>query len=84
MAPAGGAPAGGVFLRAVVLVGSGVAAGNLVLVLFVTLSTEVDLADVADALLTTSGVMLSVGLLACAEPARRALRIEPIAALKEA
>lgn len=74
----------GVFSRAVALVGSGVAAGNLVLLLFVTLSTEVDIADVADALLTTSAAMLSVGLLACVEPARRALRISPIDALKEA
>ena len=36
------------------------------------------------ALLITSGVMLTVGLLACAEPARRALRIDPSDALKEA
>jgi ABC-type lipoprotein release transport system permease subunit len=28
-------------------------------------------------------VMLAVGLLACVEPARRALRIQPIEALKE-
>ena len=37
-----------------------------------------------DALLMTSGVMLTVGLLACIEPARRALRIQPTDALKEA
>jgi hypothetical protein len=36
------------------------------------------------ALLTTSAVMLTVGLLACSEPARRALRIQPIEVLKEA
>ena len=74
----------GIFSRAVVLVGSGIAAGNLVLLLFVTALDEVDLADVADALLTTSAVMLTVGLLACVEPARRALRIHPTDALKEA
>jgi putative ABC transport system permease protein len=74
----------GVFSRAGVLVGSGVAAGNLVLLLFVTLAAEVDVADVAAALMTTSAVMLTVGLLACVEPARRALRIHPIDALKEA
>jgi hypothetical protein len=73
----------GIFSRALVLVGSGIAAGNLVLVLVVTLSTEVELADVADPLLTTSAVMLTVGLLACIEPARRALRIHPTDALKE-
>jgi len=74
----------GVFSRALVLVGSGVAAGNLVLLLFVTLSEEVTLSDVWGALLTTSVVMLTVGLLACIEPARRALRINPTDALKEA
>ena len=74
----------GIFSRAIVLVGSGIAAGNLVLVLVVTLVTEVDLVDVADALLVTSAVMLTVGLLACVEPARRALRIHPTDALKEA
>lgn len=74
----------GIFSRAVVLVGSGVAAGNLVLLLFVTLATELDLAEVADALLTTSALMLTVGLLACVEPARRALRIHPTDALKAA
>jgi ABC-type antimicrobial peptide transport system permease subunit len=39
---------------------------------------------VAGALLTASAVMLSVGLLAYVEPARRALRIAPSDALKEA
>jgi ABC-type lipoprotein release transport system permease subunit len=58
-----------------VLVGSGIAAGNSVLLLFVMLGTELELADVADALFITSAVMLTVGLLACVEPARRALRI---------
>jgi putative ABC transport system permease protein len=82
----GGSPArllAGIFSRAVVLVGSGVAAGNLVLLLFVTLVAELNLADVAGALLITSALMLTVGLLACAEPARRALRIDPTLALKE-
>ena len=74
----------GVFSRALVLVGSGVAAGNLVLVLVVKLGTGLALRDVADALLATSAIMLTVGLLACAEPARRALRIQPTDALKDA
>jgi predicted permease len=74
----------GIFSRAVVLVGSGIAVGNSVLLLFVTLATEVTLADVADALLTTSAVMLAVGLSACVEPARRAMRVDPTDALKEA
>jgi ABC-type antimicrobial peptide transport system permease subunit len=32
----------------------------------------------------TSAVMLAAGLLACVEPARRALRINPIDALRDA
>ena len=74
----------GVFTRALILVGSGIAAGNAVLILFVSLSDEIAVIDVADGLLQTSLVMLTVGLLACVVPARRALRIQPIDALKEA
>jgi len=74
----------GIFSRAIVLVGSGVVAGNAVILLIVTLSDEGRIADVAGALLATSAVMLTVGLLACVEPARRALRIQPSEALKEA
>ena len=72
------------FSRALVLVGSGVLAGNAVLVLFVSMEEEVTLMDVWGALVMTSAVMLTVGLLACLEPARRALRIAPTDALKEA
>ena len=74
---------GGIFARAGILIGSGVAAGNLVLLLFVWLEPELTLGAIYDALLVTSAVMLTVGLLACVEPARRALRIHPIDALKE-
>jgi len=74
----------GILSRAAVLVGSGLAAGNLVVLLFVWLVADVGLAFVLDALLVTSAVMLVVGLLACVEPARRALRINPTVALKDA
>jgi predicted permease len=74
----------GIFSRALVLIGSGIAAGNGVLVLFIWLEPEVGVADVLHALLITSALMLTVGLLACIEPARRALRIQPTEALKEA
>ena len=74
----------GIFSRALVLIGSGIAAGNGVLLLVVTLSTELDVRGVGGALIGTSAVMLTVGLLACVEPARRALRIAPTDALKEA
>jgi hypothetical protein len=70
--------------RALMLIGGGIAAGNAVLLLFAALSDEVDVAGVTPALLMTSGVMLTVGLLACIEPARRALRIQPTDALKDA
>jgi predicted permease len=73
---------GGIFSRAIVLVGSGVAAGNAGL--FGLGLAGVDRVASAEALITTSAVMLIVGLLACIEPARRALRIQPIEALKEA
>jgi len=74
----------GIFSRALMLVGGGIAAGNAVLLLFVALSDEIDVAGVTPALLMTSAVMLTIGLLACIEPARRALRIQPTDALKEA
>ncbi|HVJ27719.1 MAG TPA: FtsX-like permease family protein, partial [Vicinamibacterales bacterium] len=74
----------GIFMRALVLIGSGIAAGNAVLITVVMLSTEIDLATISSVLAATSGVMLVVGLLACVEPARRALRIHPTEALKEA
>jgi putative ABC transport system permease protein len=73
-----------IFSRAVVLIGSGIVAGNAVLLLFVNLGNEITLAEVWGALVTTSAVMLAVGLLACIEPAWRALRIDPTTALKDA
>lgn len=47
-------------------------------------SDEVDLAEMSGGLVVISALMLTVGLLACVEPARRALRIQPTEALKEA
>ena len=75
---------GGVFMRALMMIGSGIAVGNAVLLLFVSLSDEVTIGYVAPALIGTSAIMLTVGLLACVEPARRALRVQPIEALREA
>ena len=75
---------GGIFTRALVLIGSGIAAGNAILITVISLSDEIDLAAAYPALFATSAVMLVVGLLACVEPARRALRIQPTDALKEA
>lgn len=75
---------GSIFSRALVLVGSGIVLGNLVLVLFIWIEPEAELPDVYGALILTSAVILTAGLLACAEPARRALRIQPTDALKDA
>ena len=72
----------GIFSRAMLLVGSGVAAGNGGL--FLLGLAGLDRVASTGALITTSTVMLMVGLLACIEPARRALRIQPTDALKEA
>jgi ABC-type lipoprotein release transport system permease subunit len=54
-----------------------------VLLLIVGLSDEITVDAVVPALIGTSTVMLLVGLLACAEPARRALRIAPTDALRQ-
>jgi predicted permease len=70
--------------RAVVLMGSGITAGGALLLLFVaqTRSME-DVALYARYAAVTSAVMLAACLLACIVPARRALRINPIDALRE-
>jgi predicted permease len=73
----------GILRRAMILIGSGILAGNGVLLLFIGFGTDLELRDVADALTGTSSLMLVVGLLACIEPARRALRIEPTEALRD-
>jgi ABC-type antimicrobial peptide transport system permease subunit len=73
----------GVFARAALLVGSGIAAGNLFIALVVLMDGDVTLSFVAGHLFRTSAVMLTVGLLACVQPARRALRIDPATALRD-
>ena len=73
----------GVLSRAAALIGSGVAAGNAFLLLVAALSPEVDMTQIAAPLLVTSLVMLTVGLVACVEPARRALGIQPTEALRD-
>jgi putative ABC transport system permease protein len=74
----------GIFSRALVLVGSGIIAGNAIILLIAALSDEIDVSQMWTGLLATSALMLAVGMLACVEPARRALRIQPTDALKEA
>ena len=71
-----------IFARPVLLIGTGIVAGHIVLLLATRLGI-LTLGIVIGAAPATSAVMLTVGLLACVEPARRALRINPTDALKE-
>ena len=79
----------GILGRAMVLMGSGTAAGGVLLLLVVALGAGPsgraadDVVTFAVWLGVTSAVMLAACLLACLEPARRALRINPIDALRE-
>ena len=76
----------GILWRALVLVGSGIVAGNslIAILLFAVIREEVTFGYVAGEMVVTSTIMLAVGLLGCVDPARRALRINPGEALKEA
>jgi predicted permease len=74
----------GVFSHAAALVGGGVIAGNLLLVVLVSQGEgRLPWGFVVTGAMTASLVMMIAGLLACAGPARRALRIQPAAALRE-
>jgi predicted permease len=80
----------GILSRAVVLIGSGITAGGGLLLLSVALGQgpsgrpAEDVPLFAAYLGITSVVMLAACLLACIGPAGRALRINPIEALREA
>jgi hypothetical protein len=77
-------------VRAMALMGSGVAAGGGLVLLIVGLGggptgrPADDVVSFTAWIGMTSAVMLGAGLLACVEPARRAVRINPIDALKDA
>jgi ABC-type antimicrobial peptide transport system permease subunit len=76
--------------RAMALMGSGVAAGGGLVLLIVGLGggptgrPADDVVSFTAWIGMTSAVMLGAGLLACVEPARRAVRLNPIDALKDA
>jgi hypothetical protein len=76
-----------IFSRAALLVGGGIVVGNALLAIAITFAREepaaVPIGFIVRAMLITSGVMLTVGLLACVEPARRALRVDPTEALRQ-
>jgi hypothetical protein len=72
-----------ILAKAAWLVVSGLAAGNAVLILMMTFALgRFPIVFIARALAVTSFVMLTVALLACLAPARRALRIHPTDALR--
>ena len=76
--------------HAMVLMGTGLAAGGGLVLLAVALGLgptgrqAEDLVSFGIWIGVSSAVMLGAGLLACVEPARRALRINPIDALRDA
>jgi predicted permease len=76
--------------QAMVLMGSGVTAGGGLVLLSVALGLGPtgrpadDVVSFAAWIAVTSAVMLGAGLVACVEPARRAVRINPIDALRDA
>jgi predicted permease len=80
----------GILSRAVTLMGSGITAGGALLLLSLALGQgpsgrpAEDIPLFAVYLGVTSAVMVAACLLACIGPARRALRINPIDALREA
>jgi predicted permease len=76
--------------RAVMLVGSGIAAGGALLLFFLAIGggpsgrAGEDIALFTGHFAATAAVMLAACLLACIGPARRAINISPIDALREA
>jgi ABC-type lipoprotein release transport system permease subunit len=71
-----------VFARAGRQLGGGIIAGNS-LILLLAWRTESLTADLVVLSAITSVIMAAVGVLACAAPARRALRIQPTDALRQ-
>jgi predicted permease len=75
----------GILSRAMALMGSGIATGGVLLLWIVAVVRPLEeITLYAGYLGVTSLVMLAACLLACIGPARRALRIDPTDALKEA
>jgi predicted permease len=71
-----------VFARAGRQLGGGIIAGNSLILLLAWRADSLT-ADLVVTSLVTSVIMAAVGVLACAGPARRALRIQPTEALRE-
>jgi predicted permease len=73
---------GSVFARAGRQLGGGIVAGNSLILLFAWRADSLT-ADLLVSSLITSVFMAAVGVLACAAPARRALRVQPTEALRQ-
>jgi len=71
-----------IFARAGRQLGGGIIAGNS-LILFLAWRADSLTADLVASSVITSVIMAVVGVLACAAPARRALRIQPTEALRQ-
>jgi hypothetical protein len=73
---------GSVFARAGCQLGGGIIAGNSLILLLAWRADSLT-ADLLVSSVITSVIMAAVGVLACAGPARRALRIQPTEALRQ-
>ena len=73
---------GSVFARAGRQLGGGIIAGNSLILLLAWRADSLT-ADLLVSSVITSVIMAAVGVLACAAPARRALRIQPTEALRQ-
>jgi putative ABC transport system permease protein len=73
---------GSVFARAGRQLGGGIIAGNSLILLLAWRADSLT-ADLLVTSVITSVIMAAVGVLACAAPARRALRIQPTEALRQ-
>jgi putative ABC transport system permease protein len=73
---------GSVFAHAGRQLGSGIVAGNSLIALFAWRADSLTPELLASSAIT-SAIMAIVGVLACAAPARRALRVHPTEALRE-
>jgi hypothetical protein len=73
---------GSVFARAGLQLGGGIITGNSLILLFAWRADGLT-ADLLVSSVITSIIMAAVGVLACAAPARRALRVQPSEALRQ-
>ncbi|MEO6212364.1 MAG: hypothetical protein ABIP65_01935, partial [Vicinamibacterales bacterium] len=71
-----------VFARAARQLGGGIIAGNSIILLLAWRADSLTVNLLVSSMIT-SVIMTAVGVLACAGPARRALRVQPTEALRQ-